>query len=77
MEKKLQNAFTKGLGLSPPIDFPSLAFARSEGWDSIAHMKLIAAIEEEFGIMMDTDDVLALSSYPVAIDIVKKYAAFP
>lgn len=32
-------------------------------WDSVGHMGLIAAIEETFDIMMDTDDIIDLSSF--------------
>lgn len=73
LETKLQHAFEKGLGLTKPVNHTSLTFARSEGWDSIAHMRLIAAIETEFNIMIETNDVLAMSSYPVAKEIVEKY----
>lgn len=74
METKLQKAFKEGLNLHNPIDFENLMFAKSKGWDSIAHMKLIAAIEEEFKINLEVDDVLSLSSYPTAKKIVEKYA---
>lgn len=72
-EKKLQSAFQKGIGISADVDFETLKYAQTEGWDSIAHMALIAAIEEEFDIMIDTDDVIAMSSYPIAKEILKKY----
>ena len=42
-------------------------------WDSIGHMSLIAAIEEKFGIMMETDDIIDLGSYTKGIDILSKY----
>lgn len=74
-EKKLKQAFQAGLGVPAGTDYESLAYAKSEGWDSVAHMKLIASIEEAFDIMMDTEDVIALSSYPIAREIVKKYEA--
>ena len=32
-------------------------------WDSVGHMGLVAAIEDAFDIMMDTDDIIDLSSY--------------
>ncbi len=32
-------------------------------WDSVGHMSLIAAIEDAFDIMMDTDDIIDFSSY--------------
>lgn len=32
-------------------------------WDSVGHMNLIAILEDNFGIMMDTDDIIDLSSF--------------
>lgn len=32
-------------------------------WDSVGHMSLIAKLEEVFDIMMDTDDIIDLSSF--------------
>lgn len=72
-EEALQSAFRETLDLPGNTDFNTLAFAKTEGWDSIAHMRLIVKIEEKFGIMMQTSDVLALSSYLVAKDIISKY----
>ena len=42
-------------------------------WDSVGHMGLVAAIEDEFNIMMDTDDIIDLSSYEKGKEILKKY----
>jgi acyl carrier protein len=36
-------------------------------------MSLIAAIEDEFSIMIDTDDVINLSSFTEAVRILGKY----
>ncbi|MBA3816930.1 MAG: acyl carrier protein [Parachlamydiaceae bacterium] len=74
-EDKLKKAFQQTLHLSPDFDFTALAFAKTEGWDSITHMQLVAAIEETYDIFLETPDVLALSSYPTAIAIVEKYIA--
>lgn len=43
------------------------------GWDSIGHMSLIAALEEAFDIMMDTDDIIDFSSYEKGKEIMGKY----
>lgn len=32
-------------------------------WDSVGHMTLIAALEDAFDIMMETDDIIDLSSF--------------
>lgn len=34
--------------------------------DSLAHMALVAALEQAFDVMIDTEDVLAISSFTAA-----------
>ena len=70
-ETRLQQAFQTALDLPADTDWQSLAYAQHEHWDSLGHMALVAEIEEAFDIMMDTDDVIAMSSYPVAVDLLK------
>lgn len=41
-------------------------------WDSVGHMGLIAALEEAFDIMMDTDDIIDFSSYEKGKEILSK-----
>ncbi len=38
-------------------------------WDSVGHMSLIAALEEAFDIMMDTDDIIDFSSFEKGMEI--------
>ena len=42
-------------------------------WDSIGHMELIAKIEEAFDILLETDDIIDLSSYKKGIELLEKY----
>ena len=42
-------------------------------WDSIGHMSLIGALEDEFGISIDTDDIIDFSSYAKGIETLAKY----
>lgn len=42
-------------------------------WDSIGHMGMIAALEEAFGIMLETDDIIDFSSYTKGAEILAKY----
>ena len=52
-----------------------LKYQATELWDSVGHMTLIANLEDAFDIMMETDDIIDLSSYEKGIDILKeKYA---
>jgi len=43
------------------------------GWDSVGHMALVAAIERAFDVMMETDDVIGLSSFAKAKEILSKH----
>ena len=40
-----------------------LALANTENWDSLAHMELIAAIEQEFTVALSADDIVGMVSY--------------
>lgn len=42
-------------------------------WDSIGHMTLISALEEEYKITFETDDIIEFSSFKKGIEILKKY----
>ena len=72
-EEKLRAAFAEVLGLGPGTDFESLAYRRTAVWESVAHMQLVAALESQFGVMLETDDVIDLSSFPKAREILAKY----
>lgn len=73
MEDKLRQTFAEALGLNPADVVDTLAYAESPAWDSVAHMALVAAIEEAFDIMIDAEDVIDLSSFAKAKQIVAKY----
>ena len=73
LQDRLKKAFSAALGLGPEVDVTALAYAQHPAWDSVAHMQLVSAIEGEFDIMLDTDDVIAMSSFGEAERIVKKY----
>ncbi|MDR2398968.1 MAG: hypothetical protein LBD61_00750 [Endomicrobium sp.] len=51
----------------------TLKYQEIEAWDSVGHMGLITALEETFGITMESDDIIDLSSFEKGRDIFKKY----
>ncbi len=51
----------------------NLTYQSIDAWDSVGHMGLIAAIEEEFDIMMDTDDIIDFSSFEKGIEILSNH----
>ena len=71
--EKYRNAFVEGLEMSPEEVNDSLEYQGVPQWDSVGHMALIASLEDAFGIMMDTDDIIDFSSFKKGIEILKKY----
>lgn len=69
---RLERAFRHALELPGDADVTSLAYRDIAQWDSIGHMALIAEIEGEFGVMFSTDEVLALSSYEKAVEMLRE-----
>lgn len=72
-EAKLQAAFRAALDLSAEVDVTALTYRGIAAWDSVAHMQLIAAIEAAFELLLDTDDVLGLSSYDKARELLARH----
>jgi len=70
---KLKNNFKDALEIELSQVTDDLAYNSIPEWDSIAHMTLIAEIEDQFDIMLDTDDVLDMSSFAKAKEILAKY----
>ena len=73
MEDKILAVFKETLNLPNDVDSATLKYNETEGWDSLAHMRIVAGLEEAFDCMLETNDILDMSSFEVAITIMKKY----
>ena len=69
---KTKSIFLEVLDLPPGVDLYSIRFAEVEAWDSLAHMVLVGELEEQFDVMLDTDDVLNMSDLNMAVKILEK-----
>ena len=69
--EKYNNAFIEALEVTED-QLPGLKYQDIPTWDSVGHMSLIAALEDAFDIMMDTDDIIDLSSYEKGTEILAK-----
>lgn len=70
--EKLTNVFVETFSIDAEKT-KGLEYQGIDAWDSVGHMSLVAAIEDEFGISMDTDDIIDMSSFEKAQEILKKY----
>ena len=70
---KLTNAFRTALGDRRGDGFARAEYGVTDGWDSMAHMQLISELEAAFDVMLTTDEVISLSSFERAGEILKAH----
>ncbi|WP_342382503.1 acyl carrier protein [Bacteroides ovatus] len=69
--EKYNQVFTSTLEIAEN-QLKGLSYQSVELWDSVGHMTLVANLEDTFDIMMETDDIINLSSYEKGIEILKE-----
>jgi acyl carrier protein len=72
-EDRVTSVFTNVLGVPAEVVTDDLRYGSIPQWDSIAHMSVVVALEEAFGIMIDMEDVIDMSSVGKAREILRKH----
>ncbi len=72
---RLKKVFIEVLDISPDTDWDALRYRGIVQWDSVAHMQLVGEIEETFDVMLETGDVLAMSGFTEATEILRRHGA--
>lgn len=72
-EERLKAVFGRQLDLPVEQVTDALSYRSVVQWDSISHMALVAALEGEFGVMLETEEVIELSSVAVAREILRRH----
>ena len=71
IEKKLENIFKKIFKIKKKINL-KINIKNEKNWDSINHMKLMIALEEEFKIKIPTIEQQNLISFEIITNFIKK-----
>lgn len=71
--EKYREAFINSLDLPSDLVNEKLAYQGVDNWDSVGHMNLVAELEDCFGIMMETEDIIDFSSFGKGMEILQKY----
>lgn len=70
--EKYNAAFEESFGITAD-QLSGLVYQGIAAWDSVGHMQLIAALEDTFDIMFDTDDIINFNSYEKGKELMAKY----
>lgn len=72
-QEKLNKAFISALGVSSDVINDDLQYNSITEWDSIAHMTLVAELESVFDVMLDTDQIIDMSTVAKAREILQSH----
>lgn len=70
--EKYNEIFKETLNVSDDM-LAGLKYQDIKEWDSVGHISLVGELEDAFDIEMDTDDIIAFSSYEKGKEILAKY----
>jgi acyl carrier protein len=71
MENKLKQIIAAVLGVGIEDIKHDSSSDTIENWDSLKQMNLVAAVEEEFGVEFDDEEIVLLNSYSLLLESLK------
>jgi len=71
--EKYNNIFIETFDISNENLQDDLEYQSIPAWDSVGHMSLMAALEDEFDISLEMDDIIEFGTYKTGIETMKKY----
>ena len=71
--KKYDAIFMEVLMLEAEQLNEELRYQSVSTWDSVAHMNIVAELEDEFDIELEMDDIIDFGTYLTGLETMKKY----
>ena len=71
--EKLNNIFCEVFSVEETALNADFDNTTVDGWDSVHQLSLTSAVEDEFDIMLDAEDILEFTSYDNAKKVLAKY----
>ena len=73
MDEKLANLVADVFELSAKQVTEGLTAEKVESWDSMKHLQLVLALEQAYGVQLDTDEIPELRSVKDIIDSLRRH----
>ncbi|MBN8418592.1 MAG: acyl carrier protein [Verrucomicrobia bacterium] len=75
IEIRLRRVFSQVLGLPEETVDDATAPDNTAQWDSLTHLRLVMAVEEEFGVTIPAEQIMDMISFKIARLMVEEQAA--
>jgi acyl carrier protein len=73
MEQRIRNAFVSAFGIRPEAFHAGLSPATVENWDSLGHVRLVEALQDEFRVEFDMEEVMEMENVERIRDILTRH----
>ena len=67
--EKVKAAFVSTFGLEPSTFTVEMLPEDVQGWDSLGHLRLVTALQEQFGVEFEVDEVMDMDSVKKIVTI--------
>lgn len=71
IETRASAILAEVFGLDPGQIGPDTSMDTVENWDSLGHLTLVLALEEEFDIQLDDEETVAIVTFPLIIALAR------
>ena len=72
IDLQVKTIFSNLFSIEPSKIHSKLSAADVDKWDSLQHLNLVVAIEEEFGISIDAEQITEMLTYELIISLIKE-----
>lgn len=72
-EARIKSVLSNVLGVSPDDISEDSSMDTLEKWDSLKHLNVVLALEEEFKIFFEDEESVIITSYPLIREILKEH----
>lgn len=72
---RLDDIVREVLDLEPDVDLSSIAYRETPTWDSVAHLELLTALEQAYGLTFEPDELMEMSDYDAIRAVTERRSA--
>ena len=77
IEERVRAVLCDVFGLSPEDVGPDTSADSVEAWDSLQHLTVVLALEEEFDIQLTDEETVEVVSFPLIATVVRDKLGLP
>jgi acyl carrier protein len=72
LQLRLKAVFVRALELADDVDVTTIAYRGHPNWDSLGHMALVLAVEDEFGVELEPDHLIEMTDFEAVCAVLRR-----